>query len=218
MNTNDGESTVVVDHGVRRMVVAARGLLFRPDEGVLLVQREDNGIWELPGGKLAPTDAYARTALAEEYREEVRIPVIVTGVPVYVWDKPAGLPGRVKTYSPGTHYICIVYLVYDAYPDLKLSPVLDPSLHRESRWISLPEGVAELGEFIPDETRRALDRYYQDRVIGPLTIAERCDCIRVALGQLLEEYSRAEDASDKIVARIMGVIDLANEVLVHREV
>lgn len=197
--------------GALRMVVAARGLHYRPDEGVLLGRRSDNGLWELFGGKVAPTDAYARTALAEEWREEAKYPIIVTSIPVYVWDRPAGFIGREDKYEPGTHYICVIYLVIDAYPGLKLNPIINPQIHSEWRRVKLPEGLQELGHQVPEETRRGIDRFYQDRILGPKTLVERCDGIRMSLISALGKHSST--MTDELRSDLLDTIKLSNELL-----
>lgn len=167
MNIDNGQGASKAICGA---VIAARGILYR-DGGVLVIRRQDNKMWEFPGGKKdSPQHVFIRSALEDEFLTEVGIPVHVPSVPVYQWDSPAGLPPK---YPLGTHYQCTCYIVYEKYPSLKLVPKLNPEEHEEWRIVSLPEGFAELGAEVPHETLRAADRYYIDYMVTPRVLIQR---------------------------------------------
>ena len=78
-----------------RATVSQRGVVFAPDDEVLLVRRESDGGWELPGGRLG------REGVRREVVEETGLDPDL-GQPVHVtsWINDAA-EGRFAVYTGG---------------------------------------------------------------------------------------------------------------------
>ena len=83
-----------------RATVSQRGVVFTPDDEVLLVRRESDGEWELPGGRLGREED-AREGVRREVVEETGLDPDL-GQPVHVtsWINDAA-EGRFAVYTGG---------------------------------------------------------------------------------------------------------------------
>ncbi|NIB99599.1 NUDIX domain-containing protein [Halobacterium sp. R2-5] len=81
-----------------RATVTQRGVLFSPVDGdVLVVRRDSDGGWELPGGRL-DSDETARAGVWREIREETALDAdVVTPVDTLAWHNDDG-DGRFAVY------------------------------------------------------------------------------------------------------------------------
>lgn len=161
MDSEEGKST--------RTVLAVRGLLYQmSNNGVLLLRRHSNahfspGMWELPGGKFDKDSMSMDQAIEREFGEETGIPIVATQPPLYVWDKPAGLPPK---YPGDVIYQCTVLRVHLVYPEVR--EVRLSSEHDDCRWIEpTPEMLTPFGDYLPKETRDALEIFYQYYIFFP---------------------------------------------------
>lgn len=155
--------------GSTRTVLAVRGLLYQLSmNGVLLLRRHSKAnfspcMWELPGGKIEANSISMGTAVATEYAQETGIAVVATQPPLYVWDKPAGLPPK---YPGNVRYQCTVLRVHLVYPEVREVRLSEE--HDDYRWIQpTPEAITPYGDYIPKETRDALEIFYQHYILFP---------------------------------------------------
>lgn len=103
------------------------------------------------------------TAVATEYAQETGIAVVATQPPLYVWDKPAGLPPK---YPGNVRYQCTVLRVHLVYPEVREVRLSEE--HDDYRWIQpTPEAITPYGDYIPKETRDALEIFYQHYILFP---------------------------------------------------
>ena len=80
-----------------RATVTQRGVVFAPDDEILIVRRATDGEWELPGGRVDRNET-ATAGLRRELIEETALdPTIVTPVHTLVWQNEAG-NGRFAVY------------------------------------------------------------------------------------------------------------------------
>lgn len=69
--------------------ISQRGVVFAADD-VLVVRRADDGVWELPGGRLDHGEG-AREGLERELVEETTLePTVVEPVHTFVWQNDTG--------------------------------------------------------------------------------------------------------------------------------
>jgi|GEM_PF-1093758 len=153
----------------RRIVLAVRGLLYQVSAGgVLLLRRHSNehyspGMWELPGGKFDESSMSMDQAVEREFGEETGIPIVATQPPISVWDKPAGLPPK---YPGDVLYQCTVLRVHLVFPEIR-EPILSNE-HDDFQWIEpKPENLMPFGDYLPKETRDALEIFYQYNIFFP---------------------------------------------------
>ncbi len=90
-------------------------------------------------------------------------PLLPHSPPLYVWDKPAGLPPK---YPGDVIYQCTVLRVHLVYPEVR--EVRLSSEHDDCRWIEpTPEMLTPFGDYLPKETRDALEIFYQYYIFFP---------------------------------------------------
>jgi len=147
--------------GIVPAVMAARGLLHSKSAGGVLVLEKVDGRIELPGGKVGG-GLSIRQGLVREWFEETGIVISVDEDPIYIWDKPAGMPPK----WIGIPYLCMVFRVHLVNPLRHTVRLSDE--HVSSHWIDpTPEHLIPYGDQIPEETRRALDIFYRNHIMIP---------------------------------------------------
>lgn len=119
--------------------ISLRGVLFNPDDDVLVVKRASNGGWELPGGRLGPEED-AADGVRREIREETSLDVTVEH-PVHAisWRNDDG-KGRF-----GVYYYCRATDV-----DVAVSPE-----HTDYEWLDPDAAAARLSSPQEAAVRRA---------------------------------------------------------------
>lgn len=147
--------------GIVPAVMAARGLLHSKSAGGVLMLEKADGRIELPGGKVGG-GLSIRQGLVREFFEETRIVISVDEDPIYIWDKPAGMPPK----WIGIPYLCMVLRVHLVNPHCYQVKLSDE--HVGSHWVDpAPEYLIPYGDQIPEETRRALDIFYRNHIMIP---------------------------------------------------
>jgi len=166
MSDQQGASS---DKESRRTVLAVRGLLYQLSlGGILLLRRSSDsdfspGMWELPGGKYNDSSMSMYQALQREYIEETGIAVVATQPPIFEWEKPAGLPPK---YPGDVLYRCLILRVHLLYPTIR--EVILSEEHDEFMWIEpTPDKLTPFGDYLPKETRDALELFYQHNIYLP---------------------------------------------------
>jgi 8-oxo-dGTP pyrophosphatase MutT (NUDIX family) len=110
------------DNEGHRFPVAVKGVLIR--DGNVILLRNERDEWELPGGKLEPSES-PKQCLAREVAEELQIDVVPQSI----------LDSWVYTIVPGVDVLVIVYGCAESSQD---EAVLSDE-HKELRWFPLTE-------------------------------------------------------------------------------
>ncbi len=161
--------TEMFGSGVCESIFSIRAILYQVSlGGVLILRRSEKsefspGMWELPGGKVDATAMSPSMALFKEFLEETGIPVVTTGPPIHMWSKPAGLPPK---YPGRIRYTCLVVRAHLLYPTIREVKLSDE--HDESQWVTpKPEALIPFGDYLPTETRDALEQFYIHHIMIP---------------------------------------------------
>lgn len=162
--------TEMFGSGVCESISAIRAILYQLSlGGVLIIRRSKDsefspGMWELPGGKIDRGAMSPYMTGFNEFYTETGIPVLISmNPPVYIWSKPAGLPPK---YPGHIRYDCTIvraHLLYPTVRKVKLS-----SEHDDYQWVEpIPEALIPFGDFLPKETRDALEFFYIHYILLP---------------------------------------------------
>jgi 8-oxo-dGTP pyrophosphatase MutT (NUDIX family) len=110
------------DNEAHRFPVAVKGILIR--DGNVILLRNERDEWELPGGKLEPSES-PEQCLAREVAEELQLDVVPQSI----------LDSWVYTIVPGVDVLVIAYGCVESSQD---KAVLSDE-HKELRWFPLAE-------------------------------------------------------------------------------
>jgi len=110
------------DNDAYRFPVSVKGVIIRGDKVILLRNERDE--WELPGGKLEPSESPER-CLAREIAEELQLAIEPRSI----------LDSWVYTIAPGVDVLVLTYGCVESSPaEAALSDE-----HKELRWFSLAD-------------------------------------------------------------------------------
>jgi 8-oxo-dGTP pyrophosphatase MutT (NUDIX family) len=112
------------DNDAYRFPVSVKGVIIRGGKVILLRNERDE--WELPGGKLEPSESPER-CLAREIAEELQLAI----------EPAAILDSWIYTIAPG---VDVLVLTYGCTESSLVEPALSDE-HKELRWFP----IAELG-------------------------------------------------------------------------
>jgi 8-oxo-dGTP pyrophosphatase MutT (NUDIX family) len=110
------------DNEAYRFPVSVKGVVIRDAAVVLLKNERDE--WELPGGKLEPSES-PESCVAREIDEELRLAIRPDSI----------LDSWIYTIVPGTH---VLILTYGCSETSERQAVLSPE-HKQLRWFPLAE-------------------------------------------------------------------------------
>jgi len=120
-------------------VTAAGGVVFRYEEGVeypLILMIFRNGVWDLPKGKLEPTESIPMCAV-REVGEEVgaSLPSIVRKIGTTYHEYPEGNKKMGKT----TYWYSMIFTKPETFIPQKKEGI------EEVEWMPLPKAISEAG-------------------------------------------------------------------------
>jgi 8-oxo-dGTP pyrophosphatase MutT (NUDIX family) len=110
------------DNDAYRFPVSVKGVVIR--DGKVILLRNERDEWELPGGKLEPTES-PEQCLAREIKEELGLEIVPERI----------LNSWTYTIVPG---VSVVILAYGCVESSRDDAVLSDE-HRELRWFPLAE-------------------------------------------------------------------------------
>jgi 8-oxo-dGTP pyrophosphatase MutT (NUDIX family) len=110
------------DNAARRFPVSVKGVVIR--DGKVILLRNERDEWELPGGKLEPSES-PEQCLARELEEELGL----------VIEPESILDSWIYTIVPGVHVLVITYGCLES----PLDEALLSDEHKELRWFQLAE-------------------------------------------------------------------------------
>lgn len=124
--------------------ITQRGILFAPDNEILIVQRASDDGWELPGGRIDHTENVI-PALRREIREETTLsPRVISPVHTLAWRNNDN-DGRF-----GVYYYC-----QTTNPSIELS-----AEHNDFQWLSPKDACSHLSNPQQTAVEKALE-YHQ---------------------------------------------------------
>jgi 8-oxo-dGTP pyrophosphatase MutT (NUDIX family) len=137
---------IPTDNQSYRFPVSVKGIVFRRQHVILLKNERDE--WELPGGKLEPTES-PKECVVREIEEELGLHVRPTAI-VDSW---------LYTIAPGT---CVLIVSYGCVEIGEAKAVLSHE-HKALRWVPLEE-VPHL--HMPDGYKASIQRWQEQHGVA----------------------------------------------------